>query len=158
MSNAIDGQRSAVPVFLVDGSGTLYTAGGGGGGGSGATASAADPTYTEGQSAALSQTLKGRLRVEVVDQGTSTAAAVTTITTGGAAQTLFAANTARRGIVFQNQSAGDLYIGNPATQNQGSLKIPSGGYYETPPNFSGTALIQVIGATTGQAFYAREHT
>lgn len=146
----------------VDSTGALKVTGGtggGGGGSSGGTANASDPTYLDGATnQPLSLTTKGRLRVEVVDQGTSAAAAVTTITTGGTAQTLFAANTARRGVVVQNQSAGDLYIGNPAAQNQSSLKIPSGGYYETPPNFSGTALIQIIGATAGQAFYAREHT
>jgi len=146
-----------MPVLPVNADGTA--AGGGGAGSSGGTATAADPTYTEGAtSQPLSLTLKGRLRVETVDQGTSTAAAVTTITTGGAAQTLFAANPARRGITIQNQSAGDLYIGGAAALNQTSLKIPPNGYYETPGNFSGTALIQIIGATTGQAFYAREHT
>lgn len=147
------GNSASDPLFV------SVTSGGSGGGTTGGTASATDPTYTEGAtSQPLSLTLKGRQRVEIVDQGTSTAPAANTITTGGTAQTLFAANTARRGIVVQNQSTGDLYIGNPAALNQTSLKIPAGGYYETPITFSGTALIQIIGATTGQAFYAREHS
>lgn len=147
------GESAQQPAFV------SVVSGGGGSTALGGTATAADPTYIEGStSQPLSLTLKGRQRVEIVDQGTSTATAVNTITTGGTAQTLFAANTARRGIVVQNQSTGDLYIGNPAALNQTSLKIPAGGYYETPITFSGTALIQIIGATTGQAFYAREHS
>lgn len=147
-----------IPVIPVGPDGNLATGTGGGGGSSGGTATAADPVYTEGTTAQpLSLTLKGRLRVDTVDQGSSNTPAANTITTGGTAQLLFAANPARRGIVLQNQSSGDLYVGNPATQNQSSLKIPAGYYYETPGNFSGTADIQIIGATTGQAFYAREH-
>lgn len=145
-------------VIPVGPDGSLATGSGGGGGSTGGTASLADPVYADGAtSQALSLTTKGRLRVDTVDQGTSNIPAANTITTGGTAQLLFAANPLRRGIVLQNQSAGDLYIGNPATLTQGSLKIPSGYYYETPGNFSGTADIQIIGATTGQAFYAREH-
>lgn len=81
-----------------------------------------------------------------------------TITAGGTAQQMMAANTARRGFLIQNQSTGDLYINglSTAAANQTSLRIPAGALYETSPHHSGTGAVSIFGATTGQAFYARE--
>jgi hypothetical protein len=81
-----------------------------------------------------------------------------TIAAGGTPQQMMAANTARRGFLIQNQSTGDLYINglSTAAANQTSLRIPAGALYETSPHHSGTGAVSIFGATTGQAFYARE--
>lgn len=80
-----------------------------------------------------------------------------TITAGGTAQQIMAANASRRGIAIQNQSTGDLYMSGVAgaTVDYHSLKIPAGTLYETGGHV-GAGAISIIGATTGQAFYARE--
>ena len=81
-----------------------------------------------------------------------------TITLGGTAQTLMAANTSRRGFWLQNQSSGDLWISSVGTAaaTQPSLWIPAGSYYEAPAHGVPTAAISIYGATTAQAFAARE--
>ncbi len=81
-----------------------------------------------------------------------------TVTAGGTAQTFMAANTSRRGFLVQNQSSGDLYVNclGTAAATQSSLRIPAGALYETSPHHVGTGACSVFGATTGQAFYARE--
>ncbi len=81
-----------------------------------------------------------------------------TITAGGTAQQLMAANAARRGYSVQNQSTGDLYINalTTATIDYHSLKIPAGSLYETPSNHVGPGAVSIIGATTAAAFFARE--
>ena len=82
-----------------------------------------------------------------------------TITLGGTAQQLVAANTARRYLLIQNISAGDLWIndaGTAAIGGPGSLKIVAGGYYEYPASFVTSGAISIIGATTAQAFTAKE--
>ncbi len=82
-----------------------------------------------------------------------------TITSGGAAQVLMARNDDRRGFAVQNLSSGDLWIredGTSAAATQPSLKLIAGAYYETPPRSVTTDEVSIFGATTGQAFYARE--
>ena len=82
-----------------------------------------------------------------------------TIATGGAAQQIAAANASRKGFFVQNVSVGDLSISSLATavQSQPSLKIPAGALYEFPASVGVPAgAISIIGATTGQAFTARE--
>lgn len=81
-----------------------------------------------------------------------------TITAGGTAQQIMAANAARRGYSVQNQSTGDLYINAlaAATIDYHSLKIPAGSLYESPSNHVGPGAISIIGATTAAAFFARE--
>jgi len=81
-----------------------------------------------------------------------------TITAGGTAQQLMAANANRRGYSVQNQSTGDLYINamTTATIDYHSLKIPAGSLYESPPTHVGPGAVSIIGATTGAAFFARE--
>lgn len=93
---------------------------------------------------------------------TSTPATVTdrsgSVTTGGTAQTLMAANTARNGFWIQNTSSADLWIsdvGAAATASP-SLKIVSGALYESPRAGVSTGLISIIGANAGQTFSARE--
>lgn len=81
-----------------------------------------------------------------------------TITTGGTAQSLMPANTGRKGFYIQNQSTGDLYVNSPTTAviGQPSLKIPAGAYYEAPLGGVMPGAISIVGATTGQAFTAKE--
>lgn len=81
-----------------------------------------------------------------------------TITTANTSQQLLAANAARHGFTVQNQSTGDLYIkvGAAATTNNVSLRIAPGVLYETPPHHVSTNVVNIIGATAGQAFYATE--
>lgn len=95
--------------------------------------------------------------VDMVVQGLAINASGT-ITTGGASQQLLAANVNRRGFTVQNQSSGDLYIrvGATATVTNSSLRIAPGVLYETPAHHVSTNVVNIIGATNGQAFYATE--
>lgn len=100
--------------------------------------------------------LAGVLKVDTVIAAASTDVGGT-ITTGGQAQQFAVANSSRRGLVVQNQSTGDLWVngtGN-ATIDYHSLRVRAGDYYETPAHHVGTGALSIIGATTGQAFYAR---
>ena len=83
------------------------------------------------------------------------------IATGGLAQDLMPANTDRNGWLIQNQSTTALYLqargvdgASVATADPSSLLIPPGGYYE-PPKITLEA-VSIIGAATGQAFFAEE--
>lgn len=81
------------------------------------------------------------------------------ITSGNTAQTLMAANDARKGFYVQNVSSGDLWInenGSDAVLDQPSLKITPNQLYESPPNGTSLKAVSIIGATTGQKFAARE--
>lgn len=101
--------------------------------------------------------LGGLLTVDTVVKLTSTSRSGT-IAAGGTAQQLAAANSSRRGIAIQNQSTGDLWINGTGTAaaDQTSLRIPAGALYESPSHHVGVGAISIIGATTGQAFWARE--
>jgi len=81
-----------------------------------------------------------------------------TITTGGTQQTLAAANLNRKGMWIQNLSTGSLWINElgSATQAQPSMEIKTGQLYEYPVDGVPATAISIIGATTGQAFSARE--
>ena len=82
-----------------------------------------------------------------------------TIATGGTAQSLMAANAARKGWFIQNNSTGDLWVnrfGGTAIAGQPSLLIPAGALYETPDGGSGGNALSIYGATTGQTFTVAE--
>ena len=81
-----------------------------------------------------------------------------TITSGGSAQTLMAANAARTGFYIQNSSVADLWINATGTASAGgsSLRLRPGDLYENPAFAVPTTAISIFGATTGQAFAARE--
>ena len=82
-----------------------------------------------------------------------------TITTGGTAQQLMASNTSRMGWALRNNSNGSLWInelGSTAIIGQPSFEIKAGEYFESPTSGGGESAISIIGATTGQAFTARE--
>ena len=82
-----------------------------------------------------------------------------TVTTGGTAQALSAGLIDRAGFWVQNNSSGDLWIrdgGSVAAAAQPSLKITAGQLYESPITGVPSGSISIFGATTGQAFTARE--
>lgn len=78
------------------------------------------------------------------------------ITTGGTAQTLAAANSSRRELSGQNISNADLWIneidGTAAADTAGSYKIASGASFSV----STGKAVSIVGATTGQKFTATE--
>ncbi len=82
-----------------------------------------------------------------------------TITTGGVAQQLAPGNSARNGYWVQNNSAGDLWVnelGGTASASQPSIKIAAGQIYESQVRSPCPYAISIFGATTAQAFTARE--
>ena len=90
-------------------------------------------------------------------QGLSYADRSGTITTGGTAQVVLPAWSGRHGCVIQNQSAGSLWVSETATAIAGppSIVIPAGSQFLCMSPASGQAY-SIIGATTAQAFAARE--
>jgi hypothetical protein len=80
-----------------------------------------------------------------------------TITAGGTAQVVLPAWTGRHGCVVQNQSAGSLWVSETATAIAGppAILIPAGQQFLCMSPASGQAY-SIIGATTAQAFAARE--
>ena len=93
------------------------------------------------------------LPVTKISDATSTATTGNgTITTGGTSQVLLTAKT-RKGYWVRNLSSGSLYInrsGGAATTSH--FEIKSGDYFETPIWENVSTAIEIIGATTGQAF------
>lgn len=80
------------------------------------------------------------------------------IALGGVAQPLMAANLARKGFWVYNLSAGDLWISDVgiALAGQPCIRIPAGAIYESHTSGIPSTAISVFGATTGQAYSARE--
>jgi hypothetical protein len=80
------------------------------------------------------------------------------ITTGGTAQQLAAANSSRSYFILQNISTGDLWFnfGVAAVADQPSFKLAAGQSFAMEGSFISTQLISIIGATTGQKFVAKE--
>jgi hypothetical protein len=81
-----------------------------------------------------------------------------TITAGGTAQVLAAANPARRGVFVQNHSGADLWLNDlgVAAAAQPSIRIPAGMTCEFPLGCVPVTALSIFGATTGQPFTARE--
>ena len=80
-----------------------------------------------------------------------------TVTAGGTAQTLMAANTARRGFSVQNNSNGALTISSVGTASTtAGMILQPGQLYEAPITGVPLTAISILGATTGQRFDARE--
>src|SRR5690348_14756535 len=83
-----------------------------------------------------------------------------TIASGGTAQSLMAADQARKGYSVYNASSGNLYVndvgGTAVTTGGSSFTIAPGTLYESPPNQLPIQAVSIIGATTSQAFIARE--
>ena len=84
-----------------------------------------------------------------------------TIAAGGTAQSLSGANQLRKGYSVMNLSSGNLFIndvGGTAVSTLGgaSITVIPGALYESPRNQLPTRAISILGATTSQAFAARE--
>lgn len=81
-----------------------------------------------------------------------------TITAGATAQTIAAALATRRYFFLQNVSTGDLWVnfGTTAVAAQPSIKLLPEAVLEYDGGFVPTGLVSLIGATTGQAFVAKE--
>lgn len=81
-----------------------------------------------------------------------------TVTTGGTSQQVAVANIDRELFFLQNLSAGDLWVNfdTAAVTQQPSIKVPPGATFVAEQNFVPTGAIHIIGATTGQAFTAKE--
>jgi hypothetical protein len=79
------------------------------------------------------------------------------ITAGGTAQVALPVWPGRHGCMIQNQSAGSLWVSETATAIAGppSILIPAGQQFLCMSPASGQAY-SIIGATTAQAFAARE--
>jgi len=115
-------------------------------------------TRTDGQGGALLSDSLGNLLVNNAVKVTKTNRSGT-IVAGEVAQSLMATNTARQGWQIQNISNGDLWFnetGSTAVLNQPSFRVPANGYYGETDGQLSTAAISIIGATTGQAYTARE--
>lgn len=81
-----------------------------------------------------------------------------TITSGGTAQTLMAANANRKYFLIQNLSTENLWINftTTAVAGQPSLRITPGTSFVLEGFFTSTEAVSIIGATTGSAFSAKE--
>lgn len=79
------------------------------------------------------------------------------VAAGATAQTLMAANAARRGFCVQNNSTGNLTISSVGVASASAgLILRPGQLYEAPLGGVPTAAISILGAITGQRFDARE--
>ena len=80
-----------------------------------------------------------------------------TIAAGGTAQVVLPLWMGRHGCMIQNQSAGSLWVSETATAVAGppSILIPAGQQFLCMVPASGQAY-SIIGATTAQAFAARQ--
>ena len=83
-----------------------------------------------------------------------------TITVGGTSQQIFATNLTRNYLLIQNISSGNLYVNftNAAkVDTPGSLTInPHGSLEMIAAGFISDEAVNIIGATTGQAFTAKQ--
>lgn len=81
-----------------------------------------------------------------------------TISNGGTSQEVMGANANRTYLLVQNVSAGDLWInfGVAAVANQSSIKLAPGAAFVMEDNAVEVRAVNVIGATTGQAYTAKE--
>lgn len=79
-----------------------------------------------------------------------------TISTANTSQQVAPANASRRAFIFQNASAGDLYLNfGAAAAVSGGLKVAAGQSYESQPTSVPAGTINVFGATAGAAYTAK---
>lgn len=80
------------------------------------------------------------------------------ITTGGTSQELAAANTTRRYLLIQNISSENLWVnfGTTAVADQPSIRLSSGGDLVFEGTFVPTQAVNIVGATTGSKYVAKE--
>ncbi len=138
--------KNPVPVVVYDENGNA----------AGSSASAGAKTSAQSQSVTPASDAVFVVR----PQSNATSNISGSITAGGVAQTMAPANANRNGYRFQNNSAGDLWIndvGGTASAAPPSFKVSANGYFETPARERPTQAISVFGATTAQAWSAREY-
>lgn len=81
------------------------------------------------------------------------------LVTGGASEEIFASNASRRYLLVQNVSTASMWVnfGGAATAGAGSVLLPAnGGSLVFDGNYIPTGQVQIIGATTGQGYTAKE--
>lgn len=80
------------------------------------------------------------------------------ITTGGTSQQIFASKSDRRYLLIQNISTENLWFnfGTAAVQDQPSIKLLPNASFVMESNFVDTQAVNIIGATTGSKFVAKE--
>jgi hypothetical protein len=126
----------------------------------GAKYNATPLALADGQHIIIQVDADGSLFVNVRDTSAATMTDRSgTITLGGTAQPLMAANPNRKGYLIQNNSAGVLWfneLGVAAVLAAPSISIAAGALYQSPSPGASALAISIIGATTGQAFTARE--
>lgn len=80
-----------------------------------------------------------------------------TVTTGGTAQELAAANSARRGMTLQNNSTGELRVSPFGTASAAAgYRVSAGDLLVLDSPHCGVGAVSVWGSTTGQAFVGGE--
>lgn len=127
------------------------------------------PNVTIGAALPAGTSLIGKVGIDQTTPGTTNAVttnptrgAVTdrsgTITSGGTSQQIAAANSSRSYFEYQNISDETQYInfGAAATTDSNSFKIIAGASWSNIATFCPTGTINVIGATTGKKFIAKE--
>jgi hypothetical protein len=108
-------------------------------------------------------TISGKLDVQLSTVGQQRGSLTDgsgTIATGGASQQIFAANTARKYLIIQNLSSESLWInfGTAAVADQPSLELPGTvkSSFVMEGMFVSTQTVNIIGATTGSKFVAKQ--
>lgn len=128
-------------------------------------------TFVTGDGVAVMAGLDGTtVRPILVDSSGNILAALTssggnltdrsgTLTTGGTAEQVAAANTTRRYFMIQNLDASeDMWIdfGSTAVADQPSIKLVAGEKFIMDGNFVSTQAVSIIAATTGHKWAAKE--
>lgn len=80
------------------------------------------------------------------------------ITSGGTSQVLAPANSKRTYLLIQNISDETMWLnfGAAASADASSFKLVANGGFESPPHFIPNQSVNIIGATTGKKFVAKE--
>jgi hypothetical protein len=80
------------------------------------------------------------------------------VTLGGTSQQVMAANATRKYLLFENISTEDMYINFTAAAlaDDASIKIVPNGSYILEDSFISTEAVNVVSATTGSKFVAKE--
>lgn len=146
---------TAVPV-LVNDDGAIAITGSSGGSGGG-DASAANQIAIRDRLPATLGAKAGAASLSAV-RATGVVTAISgTVTTGGTAQVLAAANSLRGGITVQNTSAGDLRV-NPwgTASSTAGFRVSVGQLLVLDAPHCGVGAISIWGATTGQTFVGGE--
>lgn len=148
------GGMNGTSVFSIttDASGRLISVGGASNG----SAPLGGPVLTGGSDGTLARTIRTDVtgQVAVVPGSGALTDCSGNITLGGTVQSIVGTNTARRYLLIQNQSVGDLYINFTvnATVGGGSVKIAAGNSFIQENGFVSTEALSIIGATTSQVF------